>query len=101
MLIQTPSQMPGLHTGLNICIWFILSREILEAALPFTTDTWSGSLELVHGGENPIPIGSLAKYRITNQEGANVHSMIPAGAHTPSIVTEWQKGSVFLFALYW
>lgn len=94
--------MPGLHISLNICIWFcergensILSREILGAALLFTTDKWSGSLELVLGGENPTPIGSLAQYPITNQEGANVHSMIPAGARTPSIVAEYQIGSSF------
>jgi len=37
-------------------------REFLEATPRelFITDKWSGSLELVCEGENPIPIGRLA-----------------------------------------
>ena len=114
VLTQPPSQMPDLHTvSLHTCIWFsgrteniILSREFLGAALLLLEHLcysqlteWSGSLELVCGGESPTPIRSLAKCLITNREGADVHSVIPAGAHTRRTVTECQKGIVFLFAL--
>lgn len=112
MLIQPPSQIPELHTvSLNICMWcfkrrenIILSRDIPGASLLEHLHysqlmKWSGSLELVCGGESPTPIRSLAKYLITSWEGANVHSMIPAGAHTCRTVTEYQKGTIFLFAL--